>query len=228
MEEEITGFQNIIENIKNRYIEICMIAIAIVILFVNIIVFVGYKKKNSLVGNNEPIQIHQEAIISPHVISVDIAGAIAKSGVYEVSSSARLNDVLEKAGGLSEQADIGYFERTFNRARFLSDQEKIYIPSYLDIQLGLVSQSLLVIQPEYGYSKQTNNDVQAQNISIDQSSVTNINSASEEELDELPGIGITTAKKIISNRPYRSISELFEKKIVKSNVYEQIKNMIGI
>jgi competence protein ComEA len=229
VEEQVSLFQNIIERINKKNTEIVIIVISIIILFVNIIVFATYKKQNNLIAEDiESSDLKQERPFVIKLITVDISGAVIKSGVYEVSSSARLNDVIEKAGGLSDQADIGYFERTFNRARFLSDQEKIYIPSYLDVQLGMVSQSSLAIQPEYGYPKQTNNYPQTENVSIEQSIFTNINTASEEELDELPGIGIVTAEKIISNRPYGSVSELLERKIVKSNVYEQIKNMVGI
>ena len=53
-----------------------------------------------------------------------------------------------------------------------------------------------------------------------------INSASADELDKLPGIGSARAKAIVDNRPYRAKSELAQRKIVPQNVYDQIKDRI--
>jgi competence protein ComEA len=53
-----------------------------------------------------------------------------------------------------------------------------------------------------------------------------INSASADELDKLPGIGSARAKAIIDNRPYRAKSDLAQRKIVPQNVYDQIKDKI--
>jgi competence protein ComEA len=54
----------------------------------------------------------------------------------------------------------------------------------------------------------------------------NINSASEKELDNLPAIGAVTAQKIIAGRPYGSVEELLQKKIVGKKAFEQIKDKI--
>ena len=56
----------------------------------------------------------------------------------------------------------------------------------------------------------------------------NINAASEQELDSLPGIGPIYAQKIINGRPYSSIDELLSKKIVGSKVFEEIKEKITV
>ena len=53
-----------------------------------------------------------------------------------------------------------------------------------------------------------------------------INSASAEELDKLPGIGPARAKAIIANRPYSGKDDLVNRKIIPSNVYNQIKDKI--
>lgn len=53
-----------------------------------------------------------------------------------------------------------------------------------------------------------------------------INSASKEELDALPGIGAMRAEAIIKGRPYRGKDELHRKKIIPMNVYEGIKDRV--
>ena len=56
----------------------------------------------------------------------------------------------------------------------------------------------------------------------------NINSASQGELEALPGIGPVTAGKIIAGRPYQNVSELVEKKVVGEKLYDQIKDMVSV
>ena len=53
-----------------------------------------------------------------------------------------------------------------------------------------------------------------------------INSASAEELDKLPGVGAARAKAIIANRPYNGKDDLTQRKIIPPNVYNQIKDKI--
>ncbi|KKU67960.1 MAG: Competence protein ComEA helix-hairpin-helix repeat protein [Candidatus Amesbacteria bacterium GW2011_GWA1_47_20] len=56
----------------------------------------------------------------------------------------------------------------------------------------------------------------------------NINSASQGELEGLPGIGPVTAGKIMAGRPYQNVSDLVEKKIVGEKLYDQIKDMVSV
>src|ERR1700757_2594488 len=53
-----------------------------------------------------------------------------------------------------------------------------------------------------------------------------INSASAQELDKLPGVGPARAKAIIANRPYNGKDDLAQRKIIPPNVYDQIKDKI--
>lgn len=147
-----------------------------------------------------------------NTIFVDISGAVEAPDVYEVTASARLKDILVLAGGLSKEADRDYFKKNFNLARILSDQEKIYIPSQDEVATRY---------------KVDNYTFQAKG-ELDKNLRININTASLNDLDSLPGIGEVTAEKIIANRPYASIEELTTKKIVKKNVYQEIKDRIAV
>jgi competence protein ComEA len=53
-----------------------------------------------------------------------------------------------------------------------------------------------------------------------------INSASADELDKLPGVGPARARAIISHRPYNGKDDLAHRKVIPQNVYDQIKDKI--
>lgn len=145
-------------------------------------------------------------------IFVDISGSVLSPNVYEISSSARLKDLLIKAGGLNAEADRVYFAQNYNLAQVLSDQEKIYIPSKSETK-GNTSAKPKIL----GTTSKQKND-----------KTISINEATLEELDTLPGIGKTTAQKIIDNRPYANIEELIQKKIVYKSVFADIRDLISL
>ena len=66
----------------------------------------------------------------------------------------------------------------------------------------------------------------ASNNTASKSNLVDINSASKERLDALPGIGDKYAQKIIDNRPYRSKNELVRKKVIPQSTYEKIRDKI--
>ncbi len=142
-------------------------------------------------------------------IVVDVEGAVVKPGVYKLSSDARVQDVLIAAGGLSSRADRAWVSKNLNLALKLTDGAKIYIPAA-------------------GETPAQSSAVQGAQSSVNVDGLVNVNSASQSELDTLPGIGAVTAVKIISNRPYGAISELLERKIVGSKVFSQIKDKISV
>ena len=139
------------------------------------------------------------------VIIVDVEGAVVHPGVYKLPDDARVQDVLVKAGGLSEHADRKWIAKNINLATKLTDGGKIFIPS-----VGEVISA----------------DSTTGSTGMD--SLININSATIKELDNLSGIGLVTAEKIISNRPYQSIEQLLTKKVIGRKVFNQIKNRITL
>ncbi|HUV42932.1 MAG TPA: ComEA family DNA-binding protein [Patescibacteria group bacterium] len=134
-------------------------------------------------------------------IWVDLAGSVIQPGVYELPSNSRYKDLLALAGGLSAGADRSWVEKNLNLAQELEDGQKVYIPS----------------QGEDG-------EVAGESVS----GKININSASASELDSLWGIGEARAKAIIENRPYASVDDLLDKKVIPANVFETIKDEITV
>ncbi|MFZ5366539.1 MAG: helix-hairpin-helix domain-containing protein [Patescibacteria group bacterium] len=146
---------------------------------------------------------------SSDTILADIEGAVQKPGVYKLQTGSRLQDLLVAAGGLSLEADRNWAEKMLNRAEKLTDGKKVYIPKKGEAPLrpsGSVGGTGSI-----GEGKQVN-----------------INTASQSELESLRGIGPVTAQKIIDSRPYREVSDLLTKKILKSNVYQRIENQLTV
>ena len=166
-----------------------------------------------------------------NTIFVEVSGAIIEPDVYEVSPGARLKDVIEMAGGLSARADSLYVARNYNLAKFVGDQEKIYIPYTWDIINGtFVEQKRILeyLQPLYSTDSSTALSVvkepSAQSVTL----TISINDASKEELETLPGIGPVTAQKIIDNRPYSLLDELLSRKVINQSTFEKIKDHIQL
>jgi competence protein ComEA len=147
---------------------------------------------------------NQLGILPAGTIFVDLTGAVQKPGVYELKSGSRINDLLILAGGLSAEASREWVSQNMNLAQKLTDGAKVYIP----------------VKPETRNSQLANR--QTANAKI------NINTASASQLDTLWGIGPATAQKVISGRPYQAIEELLTRKIVKSNVWEAIRDKITV
>lgn len=138
-------------------------------------------------------------IIVRKIIKVDIEGAVERPGVYEIPNDSRIQDVLITAGGMTAKANRKYVSENINLSQKIYDGQKIYIPEISDLS----------------------------NLSI-LSDLVRINTSTEQELDSLPGIGLTTARKIITGRPYQSISELVEKHLVNQTTFNKIKDKISL
>ena len=65
-------------------------------------------------------------------------------------------------------------------------------------------------------------------LSTQKANLTNLNQASFADLDSLPGIGPVYAQKIISGRPYQSITDLLNRKIIPISAYNKIKDLISV
>jgi competence protein ComEA len=142
------------------------------------------------------------------LIMIDIGGGVEHPGVYELPHGSRVEDAIQSAGGLSDDADEAGIGKAVNRARVLTDGEKIFIPEK-DMVKGVKTEN----QKSSGIQK---------------NSFVSVNTASLTELDTLPGIGEATARKIIDGRPYVALEDLVTRKVVSMSVFEKIKEMISL
>lgn len=225
MDGFIKSFSPILKRLRIYTIEIILITIALVIMISSVVIYLKSVQDNP--SDEEILGVSSEDVTTK--IFVDISGAVKKPNLYRVDFGARLRDVLDSAGGLSEEADTEFFQRNFNLARVVTDQEKIYVPSITEIMNGVFIQnqrtldySSTGITPSTGIARPPTGE--AGNNPID--NLININNATIEELDQLPGVGQVTATKIISNRPYNAIDELNSKKVINKGVFEKIKSLI--
>jgi competence protein ComEA len=140
------------------------------------------------------------------LILVDVEGAVVTPGVYKLAQNSIIQDALVSSGGLAVDADRGFVSKNVNLAAKLSDGAKIYIP-----KVGEISAQSVQVSDSGGST----------------SSLININSASSDSLDSLPGVGPVTVTKIINGRPYQNINELLDKKMVSSKVFGEIKDKIS-
>lgn len=132
---------------------------------------------------------------------VYISGEIINSGVYDIKDGDRLDDLVKRAGGFTEKADLD----SINLAMRLEDQMKIYIPNIDENQNISAANTNLGV----GAVDSTNSDALDKKI--------NLNFASKEELMSLPNIGEKRAQAIIDYRQENKFEKI-----------EDIKNVSGI
>lgn len=160
--------------------------------------------------NEKPKKFPKESLVdSQKIISIDVSGAVKNPGVYKLTDGARVEEAIAAAGGFSEIANEGYISKTLNMAQKISDGSKIYVP--------VAGDPAPVGAGQGGSAAGSNTEAKV-----------NINTASQAELEALPGIGPVTASKIISDRPYQSIEDLLNKKVVSKGIFEKIKDQLVV
>lgn len=148
------------------------------------------------------------------MIMVDVGGGVNSPGVYEIAEGSRIVDAIQAAGGLSEEASQEMVEKAINQAARVLDGAKLYIP----IKQTSHNEDILGID-----NTSHNNETVEQG-----SNFISINTATQAQIEALPGVGPVTAIKIIDNRPYMNIEELIQKKAVGSKLFEQIRPHITL
>jgi competence protein ComEA len=136
-------------------------------------------------------------------IRVQIAGAVVSPGVYELRSGDRLIDILAAAGGPRDGAALD----ELNLAHRLRDAEKITIPSHTMPRAQRA-------QPLAPGSK------------------LDLNVASQDQLDALPGVGEAYARRIVDSRqvdgPFQTPRELVDRRVLPASTFERIREMVFV
>lgn len=144
-------------------------------------------------------------------VVVYITGAVPRPGVYALAQGSRVQDAISAAGGFLADAE----KSGINLARLVEDGEQ------LDIPYTEGSSPVIVDQP-----------TPTQDLGLSGTDLININIASQSELETLPGIGPTTAQKIITyrqqNGPFVKIDDIINVSGIGPGTFERIKDLITV
>ena len=186
---------------------------------------------DNVVGDSEENEENTKEEIGK--IIVHVSGAVNKEGIVELEENSRISDAINKAEGLKENADT----KNINLAFKLEDGMKIYIPTIgekteeneqsqnknrIDETSKYVTSSSGVVQEE-----QTNEQSEEK-----KNEKININTATQTELETLPGIGPSTSLKIVNYREekgkFKTIEDIKEVSGIGDAKYENIKDLICV
>lgn len=136
---------------------------------------------------------------------VQVSGAVATPGMYSLPGGARLGDLVDAAGGLSSEADLS----TLNLAARIDDGEAIEIRAISETE-----------------------STPSQNAAGPAAPLININTATLEELDSLPGVGPVIGQRIIdyreSNGPFQSVDELEEIDGISTSLIRELEPLVTV
>ena len=230
--------------------------LTIILIISTLIILKIYLEKNSKNNVNEEIkdaiiinekeEVEEQKEEPTEIIEfvyVDIKGAVVTPGVYEIENNKKVIDVVNKAGGLTKEADTSMI----NLARQVEEEMVIIIYTKEEVKKYQTKEEIIKVIDKECICPEITNDACINNSSnnpsnesqnndkndtIDQNKKININTASLEELQNLNGIGEGKAKSIIEYREehgnFNSIEELKEVSGIGESVYEKIKDNITI
>ncbi|MFH6624004.1 helix-hairpin-helix domain-containing protein [Streptococcus suis] len=148
----------------------------------------------------------------PSQLVVDVKGAVAKPGLYTLEAGARVNDAVEAAGGLTSQAD----PKSINLAQKLSDEAVVYVASK-DENISVVASTTA----SSAMSQEEKN-----------TSLVNLNTATEADLQTISGIGAKRATDIIAYREanggFKSVDDLNNVSGIGDKTMESIRPYVTV
>lgn len=169
-------------------------------------------------------------------IRVEITGAINQPGLYWLSYESRVADLIEIAGGPTDEADLEKIHQTFNMAQKLKDEQSISLPYQEEAEIEELLHKYCLELNKSEKSSSTQREVEEKDeakaadetnvVSNQSSGCVSINGASSEQLQTLDGVGEKTAELIIGGRPYYKLSELTEVKGIGDATLEKLEEHI--
>lgn len=145
-----------------------------------------------------------------HEMVVDVQGAVARPGLVRLAPGSRVADAIAAAGGYTPQTDVLAAASSINLAAPLSDGAQVFVP-----MLGLAG----------GPGPAASGGGAAG------SGLVNLNTASPEALEALPGIGPVTVQKIVAarqERPFATLEELVERDVMNRGQLDDIRDLVTL
>lgn len=204
----------------------------VIIIIIGVLFFIvvgGYLYNVYSGGNDENFieeveEDYQQNSVKSENIVVHIAGEVNNPGIIRANNGSRVADIVEEAGGFTSDADIS----NVNLAYLVQDGQKITIPSIQDSEEENEDNKTLssIISDDGGGIIENTKEEDNLSESI------NINKATQTELEQLPGIGPSTALKIIeyrkTNGKFKSIEDIKNVSGIGEAKYEKIKDYITV
>ena len=180
----------------------------------------GIDNELNAFDTDDNIDLEENTLVSStkETILVHVSGQVKKNTVVELDSGSRIKDAIESAGGLTKEADLTHI----NLAYILEDGEKIYIPK----------KGEKIEEEEVGVVGLGADTSVLPSSSSTKSSKININKATQTELESIPGVGPSTAQKIIDyreeNGKFTSVEDIKNVSGIGNAKYEKMKDYIKL
>jgi len=175
-------------------------------------------------------------------IKVYVVGCVKEPGIVTLEKGQLIDDAVQLAGGLTEEADAGsinmVYELEENLMLYIKSKKELESPqsAVSKVAKNTVANTSLgkgaVIIKDSGDSVEVIGDKEGSGEGSGNASHVNINTADEDELDTLPGVGEVTARDIITfrekNGPFRKIEDIMKVPRIKQSRFESVKEFITV
>jgi competence protein ComEA len=199
-----------IEKLTGRRVVVAIVALAAVGLLGGYGVAMRAKPKAERIALSSSPGPAGASKLNARLIYVHVGGAVHRPGLYEVPDGSRVFDAVQAAGGATDQADLD----SLNLASKVKDGDKILVPARVEPGAD----------PPPGGA--------AAGGGASAGGLINLNSATLEQLDSLPGVGPSTAQKIIDYRTqhggFRSVDELMEVPGIGPAKFAELKDQVTV
>ena len=163
--------------------------------------------KDSASEKEDKSQKSETEEVEQDLITVDVKGAVKSPGIYDLPVGSRINDAVQKAGGLTDNAD----SKSINLAQRISDEALVYVPTK---------------------EETTSQEAHSNTSNTKENKKVNLNKASLEELKQVKGLGGKRAQDIIDHREtngkFKSVDDLKKVSGIGAKTVEKLKEYVTV